>query len=65
MIRGIDVILYQKQQTGEDAFGAPVFELGKTLQDVVKSSVESVTGLTVQQVNVNICGVALPREAKK
>ncbi len=46
-------------------FGAPVFELGKTLQDVVKSSVESVTGLTVQQVNVNICGVALPREAKK
>lgn len=46
-------------------FGAPVFELGKTLQDVVKNSVESVTGLTVQQVNVNICGVALPREAKK
>lgn len=46
-------------------FGAPVFELGKTLQDVVKSSVESVTGLTVQQVNVNICGVALPREGKK
>ena len=46
-------------------FGAAVFELGKTLQDVVKSSVESVTGLTVQQVNVNICGVALPREAKK
>lgn len=46
-------------------FGAAVFELGKTLQDVVKNSVESVTGLTVQQVNVNICGVALPREGKK
>ncbi len=46
-------------------FGAAVFELGKTLQEVVKSSVESVTGLTVQQVNVNICGVALPREGKK
>lgn len=46
-------------------FGTAVFELGKTLQDVVKSSVESVTGLTVQQVNVNICGVALPREGKK
>lgn len=26
MIRGIDVILYRKQQNGEDAFGAPVFE---------------------------------------
>lgn len=46
-------------------FGASVFELAKTLQDVVKSSVESVTGLSVEQVNINICGVALPREAKK
>lgn len=26
MIRGINVTLYRKQQTGEDAFGAPVFE---------------------------------------
>ncbi len=46
-------------------FGVSVFELAKTLQDVVKNSVESVTGLSVEQVNINICGVALPREAKK
>ena len=26
MIHGINVILYRKQQTSEDAFGAPVFE---------------------------------------
>ena len=31
-------------------------------EDVVA---ESVTGLCVGRVNVNICGIALPREAKK
>ena len=36
MIRGIDVILYQKQQTGEDAFGAPVFkEVSETVHNVL------------------------------
>ena len=33
--------------------------------DAVKSSVESVAGLTVAQVNVNICGIAMPKELKK
>ena len=46
-------------------FGYSVFELAKSVQDAVKSSLESVTGLTVKKVNVNICGIALPREAKK
>ena len=31
----------------------------------VKTSVESVAGLTVAQVNVNICGIAMPKELKK
>ena len=36
MIRGIDVILYRKQQTGEDAFGAPVFnEVAETVHNVL------------------------------
>lgn len=36
MIRGIDVILYRKQQTGEDAFGAPVFnEVSETVHNVL------------------------------
>ena len=26
MLRGIDVVLYEKHQTGEDAFHAPVYE---------------------------------------
>lgn len=46
-------------------FGASVFELAKNVQEAVLSSLESVTGLSVAKVNVNICGVALPREAKK
>ena len=46
-------------------FGYSVFELAKTVQEAVKSSLESVTGLCVGRVNVNICGIALPREAKK
>ena len=42
-----------------------VFSLAKTVQDAVKTSVESITGLAVAQVNVNICGIAMPKELKK
>ena len=46
-------------------FGTAVIELAKNVQSNVKSSVESITGMPVSQVNVNICGIALPRETKK
>ena len=46
-------------------FGQSVFSLAKTVQDAVKTSVESITGLAVAQVNVNICGIAMPKELKK
>ena len=46
-------------------FGQNIFELAKNVQENVKSSVESVTGLTVCEVNVTVCGIALPKEAKK
>ncbi len=46
-------------------FGQSVFALAKQVQDSVKSSVESVIGLKVAQVNVNVCGIAMPRELKK
>ena len=46
-------------------FGQPIFDLAKAVQDAVKSSVESVTGLTVHQVNVNISGIAITKDAKK
>lgn len=46
-------------------FGQSVFSLAKTVQDAVKASVESITGLAVAQVDVNICGIAMPKELKK
>lgn len=46
-------------------FGQPIFDLAKTVQESVKSSVESVTGLVVDQVNVNISGIALTKDTKK
>ena len=46
-------------------FGTAVIELAKNVQNNVKASVESITGMTVAQVNVNICGIALPRDGKK
>ena len=41
-------------------FGQNIFELAKNVQENVKSSVESVTGLRVAEVNVTVCGIALP-----
>lgn len=46
-------------------FGQNIFELAKNVQENVKSSVESVTGLIVGEVNVTVCGIALPKETKK
>ena len=46
-------------------FGQNIFELSKNVQENVKSSVESVTGLRVAEVNVTVCGIALPKDSKK
>ena len=46
-------------------FGQNIFELAKNVQENVKSSVESVTGLSVAEVNVTVCGIALPKDNKK
>lgn len=46
-------------------FGQPVFALARSVQEHVKTGVESLTGLSVSQVNVNVSGIALPRETKK
>ena len=46
-------------------FGQAIFDLAKSVQDAVKSSVESVTGLRVAEVNVTVCGIALPKDSKK
>ena len=46
-------------------FGQNIFELAKNVKENVKSSVESVTGLRVAEVNVTVCGIALPKDSKK
>ena len=46
-------------------FGQNIFELAKNVQENVKSSVESVTGLRVAEVNVTVCGIALPKDSNK
>lgn len=46
-------------------FEQNIFELAKNVQENVKSSVESVTGLRVAEVNVTVCGIALPKDSKK
>ena len=46
-------------------FGQNIFELAKNVQENVKSSVESVTGLRVAEVIVTVCGIALPKDSKK
>ncbi len=45
--------------------GTSVFDLAKAVQTAVKTSVESTTGLVVEQVNVNIGGISMQRETKK
>ena len=42
-------------------YGHGVFELAKNVQDSVFSAVESVTGLKVGSVEVNVCGINLKK----
>ena len=46
-------------------FGQAVFVLARNVQEHVKTCVEYLTGLKVSQVNVNVSGIALPREGRK
>ena len=43
-------------------FGFSVSEVGAAVQKAISLAVEGTTGVTVQAVNVNICGVALKRK---
>lgn len=46
-------------------YGYSVIDIAKNIQEKVTSAVESMTGAQVRSVNVDICGVALPKESKK
>ena len=46
-------------------FGYSVIDIAKNVQERVTTAVESMTGATVSGVNVDICGITLPKETKK
>jgi len=41
-------------------FGANILEISGIVQEKVKSAIESMTGMTVSEVNVRVAGVVLP-----
>ena len=46
-------------------YGYSVIDIAKNVQEKVTTAVESMTGRTVRSVNVDICGITLPKETKK
>lgn len=46
-------------------YGINITEIGEMVQNNVKASVESMTGLNVVQVNVSIQGVNIPKESSE
>ena len=42
------------------AYGATILDVAKVVQESVKNAVESMTGLEVAAVNVNVAGIAFP-----
>jgi len=46
-------------------YGYSVLDIAKSVQDKVAAAVESMAGMHVKQVNVNICSISLPKETKK
>jgi uncharacterized alkaline shock family protein YloU len=60
--RGVTVVVTPNSVTVDVAiellYGYNVIEVSKKVQDKVKSAIETMTGLTVEEVNVRIAGVA-------
>lgn len=46
------------------AYGHTIPEVGKAVQDAVKTAVESMTGLEIAAVNVNVGGITFPAAVK-
>jgi len=46
-------------------YGEPVMEVAKQVQEAINSEVTSMTGITPNKVNINVCGVATPKAETK
>ena len=42
------------------SYGATIPEMGRAVQDAVKTAIESMSGLEVSAVNVNVAGIIFP-----
>jgi uncharacterized alkaline shock family protein YloU len=67
--RGIKVELKENQAAIDLSivmqYGCKIHEVARDMQARVRSAVESMTGMEVTSVNVNILGVSVDKEAKK
>ena len=46
-------------------YASPIPAVARQVQKKVKDAVESMTGLTVGEINIHVCGVAFDKENKK
>lgn len=46
-------------------YGHPVMEVAKNIQNAVSDAIAAMTGSSVEAVNVNVCGIAMNKVAKK
>jgi uncharacterized alkaline shock family protein YloU len=68
--KGIKVQLEANEQTQIDLFllveyGVRIQEIAWEVQQNVKKAVETMTGLTVSEVNIHIQDIVMPREKKE
>lgn len=68
MAKGIRIGLNEESVTVDISllvkYGNAVMEVAKQVQEAVGSAIEATSGLTVEAVNVHVCGVTFEKEAK-
>ena len=66
LARGVKIHVEDKTITADiyimAAYGSAVGEVGEAVQKTVATALESTTGLTVDAVNVHICGISFKKD---
>ena len=69
MARGVRVQVEEEQVQVELTilvkYGYTIMDVARAVQDAVSTNIESMSGLSVQAVNINVGGVSFDREASK
>ena len=68
LTKGVHIQMEEEKMTVElsvlMAYGHTIPEVGRAVQDGVKNAVESMTGLEIAAVNVNVGGITFPAPTK-